>query len=72
MTSLFVSTLQYTQDEDNWNYGTSPQPLLVQDLGRRERTKFRGITERNDSYLHGFRIRRRHFSVSSGYGTLHI
>jgi hypothetical protein len=68
----FVSILQHTQDEVHWNYSTSPQSLLVKALGRKKRTKFRGVTDRNNSYLHGFRIRRRHFSVSSGYGTLHI
>ena len=71
-TSLFVSVLQHTQDEVNWNYGTSPQSLLVQVFGRKKRTKFRGITDRSNSYLHGFRIRRRNFSASSDYGTLHI
>jgi len=71
-TSLFVSILQHTQDEVQWNYGTSPQSLLVQALGRKKRTKFRGITDRSTSCLHGFRIRGRNFSVCSGYGTLHL
>jgi len=71
-TSLFVSILQHTQDEVHWNYGTSPQSLLVQAFGRKKRTKFRGIADRSDSYLHGLRIRCRNFSVSSGYGNLHI